>query len=911
MRELEAEPEAIAHHFTQAGLDDLAIEWWGKAGDQALRRSAFQEAIAHLGKAIAMADRAGEPGSTSKKLKLRADYGVALSVSRGVAAEETRAAAARTKQLAAELNDPAERFPAYRAQIVADLIGGRIGSAISTAETYLREARNAGAVPDVAFGCYILGQSRMYQGALAKAGALLEESLRTDPGPNIATFNVDWTTFGIAVLSILCWLSGEIERARALIEQAKERANKSRHGVTLANTYYFASTLEGLRGDAEASLRDAEILAEIAEGIGYAQFSDAAKLRRLLAQAQLGDREAGLQNFRETLTEYRKQTQAGIPFWLGSLAEFEAEGGSADTALQWIDEALALAEQTDQRWTNSRLHCIRGDILMRADPENPARAEKAYRAAIAIAREQGARSFGLRAALRLANLYRSTARPVEAHDALAPALEGFSAAPEMPEIAEAQVLLAALAQTEEVKADVTQRRRAAQLRVAYGNALFAARGPAAPETTKAFARARNSGLCDKDAPGRLAADFGLWGGSYVRGELSPMRAYAAALLRDVEARPNSPEAGVAHRASGVTHWFAGEYREAREDLERALALFQPGRDDDLAFRFGNDAGVGAMLYLALALWPLGDIERAVSLIGDAEARIAGLAFISTRAYGKMHASMFELMRGDLSQTALNAHELSRLSHEHDLPFPAFGVFLEGLASAQSGPAGGGLEDMRRGVELLREQNILIFDGLIKIALAEAESRAGDVDRALAILNEALATSERIGHRTFDGELHRVRGEILLKRDPSNPAPAEEAFQSAIAIAKQQSTRSFGLRAALSLAKLYRSTRRPVDAHDILAPALEGFAPTPEMPEIAEAQALLAALGETDEVKAQCGAAAANDALAGRLWQRAGRDARLRRARNDGGFRQSSRVVAWREGRARSAGCRLGPVGRQP
>ena len=53
------EPEAIAHHFTQAGLDDLAIEWWGKAGDQALRRSAFQEAIAHLGKAIAMADRAG------------------------------------------------------------------------------------------------------------------------------------------------------------------------------------------------------------------------------------------------------------------------------------------------------------------------------------------------------------------------------------------------------------------------------------------------------------------------------------------------------------------------------------------------------------------------------------------------------------------------------------------------------------------------------------------------------------------------------------------------------------------------------------------------------------------------------------------------------------------------------------
>ena len=73
-----------------------------------------------------------------------------------------------------------------------------------------------------------------------------------------------------------------------------------------------------------------------------------------------------------------------------------------------------------------------------------------------------------------------------------------------------------------------------------------------------------------------------------------MRAHAAAFLSDVEARPNSPEAGVAHRAAGITRWFAGEYREARDHLERALALFQPGRDDDLAFRFGLDPGVAAM-----------------------------------------------------------------------------------------------------------------------------------------------------------------------------------------------------------------------------------------------------------------------------------------------------------------------------
>ena len=106
-----------------------------------------------------------------------------------------------------------------------------------------------------------------------------------------------------------------------------------------------------------------------------------------------------------------------------------------------------------------------------------------------------------------------------------------------------------------------------------------------------------------------------------------------------------------------------------------------------------------------------------------------------------YAAMFELMRGDHVRAAPNAFELARLAREHDLTMlRAFGVFLQGWATAANGAAGGGLEDMRRGVEQLREQNVLLFDGLLKIALAEAEARAGDPDRAVAILDEALATS---------------------------------------------------------------------------------------------------------------------------------------------------------------------------
>jgi predicted ATPase len=189
----------------------------------------------------------------------------------------------------------------------------------------------------------------------------------------------------------------------------------------------------------------------------------------------------------------------------------------------------------------------------------------------------------------------------------------------------------------------------------------------------------------------------------------------------------------------------------------------------------------------------------------------------------MHAVMFDLMRGDRARAAPNALELARLAREHDLPlFRAFGVFLEGLVIAATGAIGSGLEGMRRGAELLREQNVLWFDGLLKIALAEAETRAGNSDRAVVILDEALAAADRTGNRAFEAELQRARGEILLNRDPANPAPAEDALLNAIAIAKQQGTRSFELRAALSLVKLYQSTARPADAHAVLAPALEGF-----------------------------------------------------------------------------------------
>src|SRR4029077_3479677 len=115
-----------------------------------------------------------------------------------------------------------------------------------------------------------------------------------------------------------------------------------------------------------------------------------------------------------------------------------------------------------------------------------------------------------------------------------------------------------------------------------------------------------------------------------------------------------------------------------------------------------------------------------------------------------------------------AKMISPFASDWTLLSPAFGAFLHGWTTTKSGTLAAGLENMRRGVAMLREQNILLFDGLLKIALAEAEAAAGDHDRALAVLDEGLSTADRLGHRTFEAELHRARGDILLQREPASP-----------------------------------------------------------------------------------------------------------------------------------------------
>ena len=452
-----AEPEVLAHHFTQAGLTDAAIEWWGKAGDQALRRSAFQEAISHLGKAIEMADKTGEgrsaaataSASSNQRLKLQTDLGKALMFSQGYGAEESKAAFNRARELAAAIDDATERFTIYHGLWVGNLLRGELRLAREIAETFLREAQREARTTECGAGRRILGATCLRQGDLNEAQANLVAALSIyDPERDREArfrFGPDTGAFARALLANTKWLLGEVEPARALVEEAVAHAIETGHVPTLVDTYLCKARFEMVRGDAGAARRDAEIVVELSQENALPLFAARGVLHSAWASARLDGRETAARKLRQALAAYTDQgNKLSVPFYQGLLAEIEAQD-DAEGNLTRIDEALALAVETGEHWSDAFLHRLRGEILLKRDPANTAPAEDALLAAIDLALQQKARSFELCAALSLAKLFQSNGRPADAHAVLAPALEGFSPTPEFPEIAQAQTLLTALA----------------------------------------------------------------------------------------------------------------------------------------------------------------------------------------------------------------------------------------------------------------------------------------------------------------------------------------------------------------------------------------------------------------------------------------------------------------------------------
>jgi predicted ATPase len=205
------------------------------------------------------------------------------------------------------------------------------------------------------------------------------------------------------------------------------------------------------------------------------------------------------------------------------------------------------------------------------------------------------------------------------------------------------------------------------------------------------------------------------------------------------------------------------------------------------------------------------------------------------------AARLWLVRYNPEAVATYSQALAGIASRYDLPahWVGLALFFQGWAKWSDAAEKSRLAEMRRGLAISRQQGHLLWLSAAEAALAMAEASAGETDAGLRRLDDALAEVGRTEQRWYEAEMHRIRAEILLQRDPANTAAAEQSLDAAIAVAQSQKARSFELRAALALAKLYRAANR--DAHAVLAPAVEGFPPTRQFPELPGAQTFLAAL----------------------------------------------------------------------
>ena len=375
-----------------------------------------------------------------------------------------------------------------------------------------------------------------------------------------------------------------------------------------------------------------------------------------------------------------------------------------------------------------------------------------------------------------------------------------------------------------------------RLQIAYGNTLRMARGIGVPETRAAFAVALDLAATVEDVTERFPAYFGVWSGSIGYGGLKPMQDAAATFLRDVESCPTSQQAAMAHRICGITSWYEGNFNEAGQRLEQALAI---ARHREPILHFNLDVTSTAMVFLPLVLWPLGLLDHAGSLVEKAVYSALQTGHIPSIVLVYLYAADFEMMRRDRSRIAPLVQALLGLAREHKIPdCIAIGTFDEGWVLSVGSDREAGVAKMHEGMAMLRLRQEELFMPLRITLLAEAEAEAGRADAGLAMVDDQLATIERTGQRWFLAELHRARGEILLRCPPCDHAAVESAFIHAIEVARSQAAKLFELQAAMSLARLWRDQGKRVEARDLLGPIYNWFTDGLEPPDLKEAKALM-------------------------------------------------------------------------
>ncbi len=449
---VKAQPELLAHHFTEAALAEVAIGYWLKAGLRSRERSAENEAIGHLTRGLALLGTLGEsPGRDTRELELLSALGAAYIASRGYAAPEVGPVFRRARELCERIG----QSPRLVAIVVGiwewHFVRGEIRHCMELVAEAIEFARPLDDPGGMMEASYIAGQTMLYRADFAGARDRFATALAGFDDPErIAPWSAMTGHYaGVNIrcnLAVALWHLGYPDQALKVNEEVRRLARDLGDPFSLAYCLHHTGWLYQLcRLGAEVQAAAEEEIA-IAADQGFALWHATGTFFRgagMLLQGRLEESlpllSKGLDAFRTTGAELL------LPFQLGVLGEAYIQAARFGEAHAVLDEGLALVEKNDDRLQEAELHRLKGELLLADSSGRAADAEGRFAQAIETARRQQSKAWELRATMSLARLWGRQGRRGEAHGMLAAVHATYTEGRTTPDLVEAGALLEALA----------------------------------------------------------------------------------------------------------------------------------------------------------------------------------------------------------------------------------------------------------------------------------------------------------------------------------------------------------------------------------------------------------------------------------------------------------------------------------
>jgi predicted ATPase len=388
------------------------------------------------------------------------------------------------------------------------------------------------------------------------------------------------------------------------------------------------------------------------------------------------------------------------------------------------------------------------------------------------------------------------------------------------------------------------------LQVALANALMHVKGYAAPETKATLERAR---LLTEQAEARreppedplplFSVLYGFWVANTVALNGTVILDLAAQFLALAQKQGTTVPLMVGHRLMGSSLLYTGDIVEGRAQFDRANAVYDPLQHRQLATRLGQDIRVAILCWRSLALWLLGYPDAALADVDQAVSNAREVGQAATLIYALNITPMTTLHCGNFAAANANLEEGVALADEKSTVFfKGGGICLQGCVLALTGEVSSSVRLITTGLAAWRATGATLFVPLFLSNLAKAYAELGQFGEARRCISEALGTIETTKERWFEAEANRVAGEIALKSPEPDVAKAQSYFGRGLTVARQQQAKSWELRAAMSLAGLWRDQGKVQQARELLAPVYEWFTEGFDTRDLKEAKVLLGELG---------------------------------------------------------------------